>query len=69
MSDTTIACPMNSEPWRVSFNGYAIVCGEGDSRCIVASCPQIDQFNAERMADWIDRAEHIVELHNEWLKR
>ena len=53
-----------SEPWRMAMNGTAIVFGDASLREVVAACPRSAMFDEKQMAKWIDRAEHIVTLHN-----
>lgn len=69
MSGNRELCATVNKPWRLGTNGSCIVCGEGVDREVVAVCPSSAVFDKELAAAWIDRAEHIVELHNAWLDR
>ncbi len=59
---------MINQPWRLATNGSAIVCGEGEDRKIVTACPSAALFLETESGIWIERAEHVIALHNAWLE-
>ena len=55
-------------PWRVSNNGSAIVCGEGQDRRVVFGFTRFAVAEEAEYFDWLECAEQTVELHNVKLK-
>ena len=54
--------------WRVSRSGYSIKTGWSDDKRVIAAYPGVAApLNETSFNAWLDNAELIVKLHNEYI--